>query len=100
ALTEFVRGLGRTAGVARAGRAERARGARSVAVGSRRAARADSRAEAGRKARLRGSREPQRRAVVSDAVQPDQGRAVRRARDVAACAGTAGAASTNRVFRY
>ena len=100
-----LRAARRAAGDPRAGRAERARSARELAVGARRPARAHRRAAARREARLRRSRQPQRGARLSDALQPGADRAVRCARDAAArarrcrrCRG-ASSASTSRRFR-
>src|SRR2546427_238812 len=63
-------------------------------------ARPDSRAAARREARLRRSREPERRARVSDTVQSGESRAVRRARDAAARARASDAAAAHRVLRH
>ena len=72
----------------------------TLAVGARRPARAHRRAAARREARPRRSREPQRGARLPDALQPGDGRAVRRARDAAARARAAGAAAPHRVLRH
>ncbi len=79
-----LRAARRAAGDPRAGRAQRARSARELAVGTRRPACAHRRAAARREARLRRSRQPQRGARLPDAVQPGEDRAVRRARNAAA----------------
>ena len=95
-----LRAARRAAGDPRAGGAGRARGARELAVGARRPPRAHRRAAARREARPRRSREPQRRARLSDAVQPGEDGAVRRARNAAARARPAGAAAAHRMLRH
>ena len=72
----------------------------TLAVRARRPPRAHRRAAARREARLRRPGQPQRRARLPDAVQPDADRAVRRARDAAARARAAGAAAPHRVLRH
>ena len=95
-----LRAARRAAGDPCAGRARRARGARVVSRQPRRAARTHRRAAARRQAQHGRSGEPQRRHRVSDALQPGEDRAVRRARDAAARARAAVAAAADRMLRH
>src|SRR5262249_43015629 len=81
-------------------RAERARGAGDVAVGARRPPREDRAAAARREAGLRRPGEPECRTRLPDALQPGARGAIRRARDAAACARAADAATADRMLRY
>ena len=72
----------------------------TLAVRARGPAREDRRAAARRETQPRRPRQPECRARVPDAVQPDDGGAIRRARDAAARARAAGAAAAHRMLRH
>ena len=84
----------------RAVRAGRARGARKLAVRARGASGEDRGAAARRKAQPGGPRQPQCRARLSDAFQPDDCSPLRRARDAPARPRARGPAAPHRVLRH